>query len=1236
MRIVVSPKCSEEPHIMNILPKSLTIAILAVSILISGLSVDFAGAQNTAASTTASRRPEDQLLSPYLRFGRFTAQDGLSSDQIRAVVQDKRGFMWFATLDGLNRYDGAGVKVYRYDPDDPNSLSHDIVRSLLVDQSGVLWIGTWNGGLNQYDPEKDHFIRYLHDPEDPRGLSNNTVRAVYEDRDGTIWVGTSEGLNQLDRDSGQFTRYLHDPGDPNSLSDNIVWTVLQDSTGVLWVGTAGGLNRFDPNTETFVHYRHNPDDRASLSHNTVRSIYEDRSGNLWLGTEGGLDELNPERTRIASYQNDANDPQSLSHNIIDSVHEDRSGRLWIGTWGGGLNRFDRDTEAFIRYRHSIADPYSLSSDTIWHIYEGQQGFLWMATEGGISFLDGGAKPFHHYRAIPDNPNSLSDNGVNAIYAGRPGIVWVGANSGGLNKFDRQTEEFTQYLHSPSDPINIGKEPVTAIYEDQQGLIWMGTRGMGLIKYDPDTERITSYRYDDTNPHSLSHDSVVNILEDQTGTLWISTYGGGINAFDRGTEQFTRYQHDPANPHTLSANVVLSVFEDRAGVLWVGTNTDGLNKFNRETAEFTHYRHDPSDPNSLSNDTVMSIYEDRTDTLWIGTTGGLDKFDRHNNQVSSHYTAKNGLPNNIINAILEDEQGQLWLSTQKGLSRFDLRTESFRNYTVSDGLQSNTFSLFFTPSKSRSGEMFFGGPNGFNAFYPDLIVDSLRPPPVLITNFQLANNPVPIGGDSVLQKSILETDELVLSYQDNFFSFEFAALNFRAPEDNRYKFKVEGFEDDWNEVDSTRRFATYTNLDPGDYVFRVIASNNDGVWNEEGASIKITITPPWWETMWFRISMVLVAVGLFAGGFRWRVRAIEARSRELEVQVQRMTQIKRMQAERDRILEVSQDMICIAGMDGYFKYLNPAWETNFGYTDEELLSKKFLDFVHPDDRDKTMGEFESLAAGNQTVDFENRYIHRDGSFRHLSWKATPLPDEERVYAVGRDITERKHIEISLQTSRKKAEALAANLILTQEAGSARLARELHDDILQRLAFLKIEVDKLEMENQSLPEPARDKLRQIARDAGILSSDIHMISRRLHPITLEILGLVRSIETECQNFTRLNEIPVTMDLDGTVQHPSKEIALCAYRILQEGLRNIARHAKATGIHVTLSKKNEILHLLIKDNGIGFDPASDGVTAGLGMASMTERARLLQGSLSIESRPGKGTAIELAVPLESGNDI
>ncbi|CAB1084069.1 Periplasmic ligand-binding sensor domain COG3292 / BaeS-type histidine kinase / OmpR-type DNA-binding response regulator [Olavius algarvensis Delta 1 endosymbiont] len=1210
--------------------KSLTISFLAVSIFILGLSADLVCAQTKNAGTAETPRPDDPLLSRYLRFGRLTTEDGLSSDQTYHVAQDSYGFMWFATADGLSRYDASSVKVYRHDPDDRSSLSHNTVRAMFLDKSDNLWLGTYGGGLNQYEREKDAFIRYQHDPDDPHSLSSNMVRSVYKDRNGTIWVGTAKGLNKLGRESRRFNHYRHDPANPNSLSHNLVWSILEDSAGVLWVGTEDGLNRFDPKTEQFIRYRHNPDDPASLSHNTVRAIYEDRSGILWLSTPRGLTKFNRDKTRFIRYLHDTADPQTLSNNPVTWVYEDRAGRLWVSTWGGGLNRFDRKTETFTHYRHDPADSYSLGADTVFQIYEDHQGMFWIASVGGISIIDGRAKPFQHYRSISRLPNTLSHNVVRALHAGRAGVVWVGTSGGGLNKFDRQTEVFTHYRHDSADPNSLSNDTVRAIYEDRMGLIWVGTSKRGLNRFDPNTERFTHFRHDPANHRSISKGSIMGINEDRTGTLWISTWGGGLNAFDRDSGQFTRYQHDTVDPQTLSNNQVICVFEDQAGVLWIGT-MGGLNRFNRKTQTFTRYKHVATDPQSLVHDSVTCIHEDRTGTLWLGTIGGLDKFDRKNDQFT-HFTTANGLPSELIWGILEDKQGRLWLSTGNGLSRLDPRTDSFRNYDVNDGLQSNTFLNFSAYSKSQDGEMFFGGSDGFNAFYPDQIMDNSQPPPVLITDFQLANKPVPIGADSVLQKSILETKNLVLSYRDRVFSFELAVLNYRAPQQNRYRYRMEGFEKDWNEVDRTRRFATYTNLDPGEYVFRAIGANNDGIWNEEGAAIKITIIPPWWETMWFRISMVVAAIGLFAGGFRWRIGAVEARNRELEDQVQRMTQIKRIRAERDRILEVSQDMICIAGTDGYFKYLNPAWEKNLGYTGEELQSEKFLNFVHPDDRDKTMWEFESLAAGNRTVDFENRYIHRDGSFRLFSWKATPLPEEKRVYAVGRDITERKQMEISLHASRKKAEALAAKLITSQEAGSARLARELHDDIIQRLAFLKIEVDKLGMIDPSLPEPEGDKLRHIARDIGVLSSDIHSISRRLHPISLEILGLVRSIETECQKFMELNEIPVTWDLNGTVKDPSKEISLCAYRILQEGLRNIVRHAKATGVHVTLAKKNDILHLLIKDNGIGFDPASEGVKAGLGIASMTERARLLQGSLSIESRPGKGTAIQLAVPLES----
>ena len=872
---------------MNTLPKSLTITILAISIFILGISVDFVGAQATVSELPPVEIPH----SKYLRFGRLTTEDGLSSDQVRGIVQDSHGLLWIGTLGGLNRYDGSSVKVYRHDPDDPNSLSNNTARLPIVDPDGVLWVGTFGGGLNQYDEEKDAFIRYQNDPDNAHSLSNDTIRAIFADQAGTIWVGTNGGLNKLNRESKQFTRYMHDPGVPSSLSDNVVLSIFEDSTGAFWIGTKSGLNRFDPSTEQFIQYGQDPSDPTIPSHREVRSIREDGSGTLWMGTDLGLCKLSPERTLFTCYQHDAKDPRTLSNNSVIAVHVDQTDEIWVGTWGGGLNRFDRNTENFIRYEHQPADPYGLSSNNIDRIYEDPQGMLWLSTDGGANMLDSRGKPFYHYRAMPDNPKALSNSEVRTLYVDQAGVIWVGTNGGGLSKFDSRTEEFTHYRHDPDNPNSLMSDAVWTIYQDREGMIWVGSYGFGLSKFNPVSEQFTHYQYAPDNPLSLSNNMVTAMHEDRNGNFWIGTENG-LNRLDGDT--FTRFQHDPNNPQSLSSNVVMPIFEDSLGELWIGT-LNGLNKWTPEEETFIRYQHDRTDPQSLGNNTVLSIHEDQTGSIWIATWGGLDRFDRKNDRFT-HYTTKDGLSSNTLFGILEDKQGRLWLSSSNGLSRFDPRTDSFRNYDESDGLQSNSFLFYSAYARSQNGEMFFGGTKGFNAFYPEQIVDNPTPPPVVITDFQLANKPVPIGGDSVLQKSILETDELVLSHEDDVFSFEFAALNYRAPERNQYKYKIEGFEDAWNETDSDRRFATYTNLDPGDYVFRVIASNNDGVWNEDGASIKITITPPWWETMWFRISMVVVAIGLLAGGFRWRVSAIEARSRKLEMQVEERT--KELQEAKD--------------------------------------------------------------------------------------------------------------------------------------------------------------------------------------------------------------------------------------------------------------------------------------------------------------------------------------------------
>ncbi|MCP4403105.1 MAG: response regulator [bacterium] len=866
-------------------------------------------AQQTHSSPPALHRAESPsfpnnqnegqaLQQRRITIDRLSSEQGLSYSMVQCILQDRQGFLWFGTFNGLNRYDGYNFDVYYHDPDNPNGLSHSSITELYEDAQGIIWVGTMGGGLNSFDPETQQFTRYQHDPANPHSLSHNAVWELYEDDSGVLWIGTNGGLDRFDRESGRFLRYRHDSANPQSISHNHVRAIYEDGTGALWIGTEGGLNRLDRETGGFARYLHDSQDSGSVGADMVRTIYEDRAGRLWIGTRGGgLNYFDRETESFVRYQHDPDNPHSLGSNDIETLYEDRQGRLWVGT-GAGLYYGDpiRETFAYFPMNPDASDP---DESDIEDLYQDESGNLWIATEGqGVYIMRLAQKPFYRYTADPDNPNSLSYDPVFALHEDLEGVLWVGTAGGGLNKFDRAAQRVTHYMHDPDDPLSLNDNRVYAIDEDRAGNLWVGTFA-GVCRFDRDTERCTRYQHDPANPDSLSHNHVWAFLEDHTGALWIGTRKG-LERFEPDTETFLHYQHDPQNPHSLSQNFVWHLSEDRHGNLWISLWGGGLNRFDRETGQFQHYLFDPAGTHPLSQNVVFGVHEDRSGVLWVVSTGGLSKFlpSLENGkegefpvQPAAHYTTQDGLPDNAIFGILEDSQGNLWLSSSKGLSKFDPKTAVIRNYDAGGGLRPNEFHPRTFHQSRRSGEMFFGGVQGVTAFSPEQIQENSHRPPLMLTDFQIFNEPVPMGvfkdGRVLLNSTLAGLTELTLSYADSVFSFEFAALDYTKPEKNQYAYLMEGVDPEWV-YSGTRRFVTYTNLDPGTYALRVKGSNNDGIWNDEGIAVTMTITPPWWETVWFRGGIFVVIIGLIAGGFYWQRKGAEKRERQLKKLVDERT------------------------------------------------------------------------------------------------------------------------------------------------------------------------------------------------------------------------------------------------------------------------------------------------------------------------------------------------------------
>ncbi|WP_082489179.1 two-component regulator propeller domain-containing protein [Dyadobacter sp. Leaf189] len=795
---------------------------------------------------------------PY-RFMKLDAASGLSNNQVTCFLKDSRGYMWFGTISGLNRYDGRNVRVFKNDIRDSSSIQNNHIIKLFEDPQGRVWVTTIEG-ISIFDPEKESFIRNTMQYVRRFGLADAAVSDIVKDLRGQFWfVHDSSGIYLYRQ--GQATRHLH-----YRHADNRIAAISRDGKGKLWVLHRNGiLDQIDGQSHRLL-YRNALLRERNAGQQLPYSITIDKDGDLWiyvLRANSGVHYFNAKTKAFTHIDKNTPGPK-LNSNIIQGIVEGNNGLIWIGTDHGGINILDKQKWQISYLVHDIDNKKSLSQNTINSLYKDDSGIIWTGTyKDGINYYHENIFRFPIYEQNRSKSASLPFNDLNRFAEDEKGNLWLAANGGGLIYFDRQNNTFKTYLHKAGDPGSIGSNVIVSLLIDSQKKLWIGTYYGGLSCFDGKTFR--TFRHNPADKNSIADDSIWEIFEDSKGQLWIGTLNGGLDRLDKSTGIFTHFASGA--PNSIHASYVSEIREDKARKIWIGTSY-GLERYDYATNRFEHFLSNAESDSALSNNLVHTIFEDKRGLLWIGTHEGLNLYDPKHNSFRT-LRKEDGLPDNTILSITEDQQGNLWLGTTNGLSKMQVSATtgqwkfSFINYDESDGLQGKEFTENAALT-TRSGQVLFGGSKGFNLFDPEQIKTGSRTPQVVLSDLYLFNKKVGIGketdGSVILEKALSRSQQITFRHDQNVISIEFSALDFFHPEKNRYRYQLEGFDKDWiTPLDKSGR-ATYTNLDPGTYVFKVTASNNDGIWAERGAELKIIILPPWWQT-WTAVVCYIILLGL---------------------------------------------------------------------------------------------------------------------------------------------------------------------------------------------------------------------------------------------------------------------------------------------------------------------------------------------------------------------------------------
>jgi len=979
-----------------------------------------------------------------IRFEHISIDQGLSQSTVYCILQDSTGFIWFGTEDGLNKYNGYEFKIYYNDTKKANSISSNRIYTLLKDSEGVIWIGTLGGGLCRYNVVSDNFTTYKNDKNDPSSLSSDVVMSICEDSKKNLWIGTAEGgLCKFDKKTGKFKTFKNIPGDINSITANVIRSIDEDAMGNIWLATdGGGVCILNPTTEKFTKLQNLLGKSFILNDDQVYSVFIDSHQLVWIGTaRSGLFVVNLKENIMRHYSYSAENSNSLANNQIMKIFEDSKGDLWIGTYGGlsWLKKENIKDGFFINKTYSSSNPYGISNNMIRSIYEDNRGLLWIGTyQDGINKFNRSHLKFAHYHVSQEGKNSLKNNTVKGIIQDNNGKFWIATYGGGIDIFNIETETFENLSHINGNANSLEDNVVSSLRMDKEGIIWIGSYGGGLSRYDPNKKQFKHFKNEKNNPNSLSNNFIRALLLDKEGLLWIGTSGGGLNCYDEKNNTFTIYKNKKDDQNSLSEDRVLAICEDSQGYIWLGTSNQGLNKFDKTTKKFKTYKHDENDSSTLSNNRIFCITETSDNALWVGTGRGLNRLDKTSGKFLT-YSKLDGLPNDVIFGILEDKNQNIWLSTNYGISKAKWQKDgltNFQNYDVKDGLQSNAFNegSFF---KSTKGLLFFGGVNGFNYFSPENVTENKFVPNVQISDFKIFNKNVDIGESSPLKTNIALTKEIKLTYRDYIFSFEFAALDYTNPEKIKYMFMLENFDKTWNITDSKHRFVTYTNIEPGEYTFKVKATNADGIWNEKATEIKISIEPPFWKTLLFKILVALSAFISLVFYIQVRERNLKTAKRVLEEKViQRTSEIEKQKQEivaQAKTLELTNkeleklsivasetdNAVIIMDKDGNFEWVNEGFERLYNQTLEVLIKNFGSNIIDTSHNPNIQELFNKCIREKKSVVYEAAITNNDQRKVWVQTTLTPIYDEQgqlkKLITIDSDITPAKEaeIEISLQ-------------------------------------------------------------------------------------------------------------------------------------------------------------------------------------------------------------------------------